>query len=171
MDYPEPIRSTTVHLEIMSIKRHLKERSFKAFIMWRGRVCTIRDLDIFQSIVLTTLTPKYSLDELIEVLKRHSLCIIFSEHSLIVKFPLTHPKKVSHHSCEENSPFKDIDLIEAKQKNILSCILSTQERLARAMEINLLLKVELARSKKIWDDFRGTQIGSEIETIKHFTHN
>ena len=147
-------------LKLRSIKNHLKERSFNSFITWRRRVCTIHDLSIFQSIVLATFTTVYSLDEFIEVLRRYSLRIKLSNEDLVVKFSRPQATDIVQKSLDGILGLKDIDVAEAEQASMMKSINSTREKLSTSMKINSLLKEELAKSKKIWEEFIDKQIGN-----------
>ena len=168
MHHTESKLGTPMSLKLRSIKNHLKERSFNSFITWRRRVCTIHDLSIFQSIVLATFTTAYSLDEFIEVLRRYSLRIKFSNEALAIKFPMPQAKDICQKCLEGNSRLKDVDVAVAKQASIMKSINSTREKLSTTMKINSLLKEELAKSKKIWEEFIDKQIVNGMENSKDF---
>ena len=158
MHHTESKLGTPMSLKLRSIKNHLKERSFNSFITWRRRVCTIHDLSIFQSIVLATFTTAYSLDEFIEVLRRYSLRIKLSNEDLVVKFSRPQATDIVQKSLDGILGLKDIDVAEAEQASMMKSINSTREKLSTSMKINSLLKEELAKSKKIWEEFIDKQI-------------
>ena len=160
MHHTESKLGTPMSLKLRSIKNHLKERSFNSFITWRRRVCTIHDLSIFQSIVLATFTTAYSLDEFIEVLRRYSLRIKLSNEDLVVKFSRPQATDIVQKSLDGILGLKDIDVAEAEQASMMKSINSTREKLSTSMKINSLLKEELAKSKKIWEEFIDKQIGN-----------
>ncbi|OMJ81287.1 hypothetical protein SteCoe_18280 [Stentor coeruleus] len=132
--------------ELKSVVLHLKEKSFKSIITWKRTKCMVNDLEIFEAIVLSTLTPAYSLSEFHIFLKEQGLTVCMKTRLFSVEFPKSlFLKKIKEKS--EKSFIKNMDFMEENQDLIYNTIKRVQLKLERAIKINKQIKLELAKSE------------------------
>lgn len=136
---------SNTHLTISEIQKHLKEESFNKIIEWKGMVCTILNLEIFTSVVLSTLFNNCTIEMLLEALDHSKVKYYLSENDLVIIFPDDKEKQIKR-SRNGNPIFKKFDEIEAKQARLFASILRAQEKLERAIRINNQIKMELKKS-------------------------
>ena len=134
---------------VTEIIAHLKENSFNTFIVWNGMNCVISNLEIFPSVVLSTLINGYTLDSFIKELQTYSIKHILKDNSLSISFPCI-KQKLRRRSRSVNPILNRFEEIEIKQERLFSAILRAQEKLERAIRINKQIKIELKKS----DDYQ-----------------
>lgn len=132
--------------ELKSVVFHLKEKSFKSIVVWKGTKCMVHDLELFEAIVLSTLTPAYSLADFHIFLKGQGLEVCMKERLFSVEFPKMMFLKKKKKKLEK-SFIKNIDFMEENQNLIYHTIKRVQLKLERAIKINQQIKLELAKSE------------------------
>lgn len=135
----------TIKNIVSEIIAHLKENSFNSFITWDGMNCVISNLEIFPSVVLSTLINGYTLDSFIKELETNSIKHILKNNSLSIYFPNI-KQKVRRRSRSGNPILNRLEEIEIKQESLFAAILRAQEKLERAIRINKQIKIELKKS-------------------------
>ena len=130
---------------VTEIIAHLQENSFNSFIEWNGMNCKISNLEIFPSVVLSTMINGYTLDSFTKELESHSIRHILKKNSLTIFFPNI-KQKIRRRSRSGNSILNKFDDIEMKQEKLFASILRAQEKLERAIRINKQIKIELKKS-------------------------
>ncbi|OMJ69009.1 hypothetical protein SteCoe_33381 [Stentor coeruleus] len=132
--------------ELKSVVSHLKEKSFKSIIAWKGIKCMVRDLELFEAIVLSTFNPAYSLADFHIFLKGQGLTVCMKTGLFSVEFPKSLFLKKKKEKFEK-SFIKNIDSMEENQNLIYHTIKRVQLKLERAIKINQQIKLELAKSE------------------------
>jgi hypothetical protein len=130
---------------ITEIISHLQENSFNSFITWSGQNCLITNLEIFPSVVLTTLFKGYTLETFTQLLETLSIKYTLKKNTLKIIFPNI-KQKIRKRSRSGNSILGKFSEIELKQEKLFAAILRAQEKLERAIRINKQIKLELKKS-------------------------
>jgi hypothetical protein len=133
--------------KIEELYKHLKEPSFKSFIIWKGELCTIKNFSLFKSIVLASLDPDYKFQDLLQDLRSFKLRFRARESFFQIIFP-SNFQNLREQSRSIRNLFDKLDQIEGKQFDLLEAVGRANEKLRRAAVINLKIKEELRKSRE-----------------------
>jgi hypothetical protein len=143
--------------DINEIMSHLREVSFKSFISWRGTKCTINNLDLFSTVVMTTLNPCYTFPEFIELLNNQNIKYKQTKRTLKILFP-TARATVAKKSSSTSFILKNMEEMEFKQEKLYQSILRAKDKLERALRVNKQIKIELKKSEELQKSMIDQQI-------------
>ena len=132
---------------IEELTQHFKEPSFKAFVHWKGELCSISDFSLFKSLVLPCFAPDYNFSDLIEDLKDLKLRFRLKNN----RFQIIFPKKfeIVREQSKNFLIFSDkLGQIESKQIDLTQALARTHEKIQKAILINERIREELRNSKE-----------------------
>jgi hypothetical protein len=133
---------------LTAIVDHIKDRSFKAFIAWKGETCTVNDLELFESIVISTLMPDATLSTFFAVLNELRIRHSFPSETVLQIFFPARPKQKLVQPISTNPILRHIDEIEIRQERLYHAIVRVKEKMERAIKINRQIKIEFRKSEE-----------------------
>ena len=132
---------------IEELAQHFKEPSFKAFINWKGQLCSISNFYLMKSVVLPSLSPEYEITDFVEDLKDLKLRFRLKKNLFQIIFPKIH--EIVREQTKSFEVFSDkLGQIESKQLDLTQALVRTQNKIQRAILIYERIKEELRNSRE-----------------------
>ena len=132
---------------IEELTQHFKEPSFKAFIHWKGQLCSISNFYLFKSVVLPSLSPDYEFTDLVEDLKDLKLRFRLKKNLFQIIFPKIY--EIVREQTKNFEIFSDnLGQIESKQLDLTQALIRTHNKIHKAFLINERIKEELRNSRE-----------------------